>query len=157
MVHLQQLQHTNRLANVTHFLSDKLSSVTEWSEATEQMHFWILGWKIIILSSTVVAIYAAARLTLHEFGGTSSCVISPACTQNRCSNEPLYKSHKQTAKSTPPESRWDLSYLQVKKWQNTSVKMFNKKQNKKFSPCVREWSALAKRTWNEPMMDTTSN
>lgn len=32
-----------RLASVTHFLSCRLSSVTEWSEATEQMHFRILG------------------------------------------------------------------------------------------------------------------
>lgn len=50
-------------------------------------------------------------LTLHAFGGTSSCVISPACTQKRCNSAPLYRSHRQTAKSTPPESRCALSYL----------------------------------------------
>lgn len=54
-------------------------------------------------------------LTLHEFGGTSNCVISPACTQNRCNNVPLYKSHKQTAKSTPPDNKCDLSYLKANK------------------------------------------
>lgn len=53
-------------------------------------------------------------LTLQEFGGTKSCVISPAWTQKRCNNAPLYRSHKQTAKSTPPESKCALSYLN--KW-----------------------------------------
>jgi len=51
-------------------------------------------------------------LTLaHVFGGTRSCVISPAWTQNLCNNVPAYKSHKQIAKSTPPDNKWDLSYL----------------------------------------------
>lgn len=35
-----------RLARVTHLRSCRLSSVTEWSEATEQMHFRIRGWKL---------------------------------------------------------------------------------------------------------------
>lgn len=68
-------------------------------------------------------------LTLHEFGGTNSCVISPAWTQNRCNNAPLYRSHKQTAKSTPPESRCDLSYLKRKlqwKFWNGNSKYFIK-------------------------------
>lgn len=82
---LDEQTSTYRLASVTHLRSDRLSSVTEWSLATEQMHFWMRA--------------------LHVLGGTSSCVISPACTQNRCSSWPLYRSHRQTAKSTPPDSR----------------------------------------------------
>lgn len=57
--------------------------------------------------------HRTSTLTLHEFGGTRSCVISPACTQKRCNNVPLYKSHKHTAKSTPPDSKCDLSYLSI--------------------------------------------
>lgn len=51
-------------------------------------------------------------LTLQLFGGTKSCVISPACTQNRCNSVPANKSHKHTAKSTPPDTKWFLSYLE---------------------------------------------
>lgn len=35
----KQNNETHRLASVTHFLSDRLSKVTEWSDATEQIHF----------------------------------------------------------------------------------------------------------------------
>lgn len=57
-----------------------------------------------------------ALLTLHELGGTRSWVISPAWTQNLWISVPEYKSHKHTAKSTPPETRWDFSYRWCRWW-----------------------------------------
>lgn len=82
-------------------------------------------------------------LTLHEFGGTRSCVISPACTQNLCSRDPLYKSHKQTAKSTPPESKWALSYLEL------GTNTFWIANGGKIHRGIP--------TWNELTMDTTNS
>lgn len=101
-----------------HFRSVKLNNVTEWSDATEQILFWTRGcwqiqhntlnkkWKVENVNQN-----DKLSLTLHEFGGTRSCVISPAWTQKRCNKVPLYKSQRQTAKSTPPDSKCDLSYL----------------------------------------------
>lgn len=83
------------------FLDTRLYINTKWN--------WSTVW--IVIFEARFNLPNRSILTLHEFGGTSNWVISPACTQKRCNNVPLYKSHRQTAKSTPPDSKCDLSYL----------------------------------------------
>lgn len=81
-----------RLDKQIHLRSVKLSKVTEWSDATEQILFWTRGYTMKLIKWMLFRSYAndsMTGLTLQVFGGTSSWVISPACTQNRCNSAPL--------------------------------------------------------------------
>ena len=55
-------------------------------------------------------------LTLHASGGTDSWRISPPCTQKLWSLVPLLMSHRQTEKSTAPDTRCDGSYRGLSLW-----------------------------------------
>lgn len=84
-----------------------------WCDWTYTFLYAILKLKII---NGWISKNEAVTLTLQLLGGTKSWVISPACTQNLCRSVPEYKSHKQTAKSTPPETKKFLSYLECWLW-----------------------------------------